>query len=441
MTSLADKLRGIVAAVPASRRPMQEAPTFSPLEGECAVRAGADAGTVAEILGGTWVDAGSHRILVVDRSYRPGHRHGHMTLVDHVLPGHDRWCGPFLTGRAAGSARSSSGHRALFIDLETTGLAGGAGTYAFLVGCAWFDECTFHVRQLFMSSAAIEPSLLEMLSTLAASANLIVSFNGKSFDLPLIETRYLFHRRATPFAGLPHLDMLHAARRLWRSDEDEGPGGSGCRLTTIEATVCGHVREDDVPGSEAPMRYFHYVRTGDARPLAGVFEHNRLDLLSLAMLTSRAAQLADEGVPLLKTAREAVGLGQLFERSGDIVNARRCFARAAGIDEAPLPGDEVSRAEAMHGYAALCRRERRYAEAAGAWRRLLELRRCPPRLVRSAAEALAVHHEHRLRDPRTARSFALRSAPLQSSSSRQRALQHRLARLDRKLVAEPLLLF
>jgi uncharacterized protein YprB with RNaseH-like and TPR domain len=439
MTSLADKLRDIVAAVPASRRPMQEAPTSAAVGVECAVRAGADA--VAEILGGTWVDVGGHRILVVDRSYRPGHRHGHMTLVDHVLPGHDRWCGTFLTGYAAGSAGSSRGHRALFIDLETTGLAGGAGTYAFVVGCAWFDECVFHVRQLFMSSAAIERSLLDMLSTLAASADLIVSFNGKSFDLPLIETRYLFHRRVTPFAGLPHLDMLHAARRLWRADEDDGSGGSSCRLTTLEATVCGHVREDDVPGSEAPTRYFQYVRTGDARPLVGVFEHNRLDLLSLAMLTSRAAQLADEGVPLLKTAREAVGLGQLLERSGDVVNARRCFARAAGIDETPLPGDEVSRAEAMHGYAALCRRERRYAEAAGAWRRLLELRRCPPRLVRSAAEALAVHHEHRLRDPRTARSFALTSAPLQSSSSRQRALQHRLARLDRKLVTEPLMLF
>ena len=437
MTSLADKLRGIVAAVPASRRPSHEAPACA--GGESLPRAGADA--VADILGGRWVESGAHRILVVDRSYRPGHRHGHMTLVDHLLPEHDRWCGTFLHGRSApGPAGKSGRHRALFVDLETTGLAGGAGTYAFLVGCAWFDDCIFHVRQLFMSSSAIEASLLEMLSTLAASADLIVSFNGKSFDLPLIETRYLFHRRVTPFADLPHLDMLHAARRLWRA-EDDGTGGSGCRLTALEAAVCGYVRDDDIPGSEAPMRYFHYVRTGDPGPLAGVFEHNRLDLLSLAMLTSRAAQLADEGVPLLKTAREAVGLGQLLERAGDIVNARRCFARAAGIDETPLPGDEVSRAEAMHGYAALCRRERRYAEAAGAWRRLLELRRCPPGLVRSAAEALAVHHEHRLGDPRTARTFAMRSAPLQATSSRQQALQHRLARLDRKLVAEPMRLF
>ena len=101
MTSLADKLRGIVAAVPASRRPMQEASPSRPADGEAAAREGAD--TVAEILGGTWVDVGGHRILVVDRSYRPGHRHGHMTLVDHVLPGHDRWCSTFLAGRPTGS--------------------------------------------------------------------------------------------------------------------------------------------------------------------------------------------------------------------------------------------------------------------------------------------------------------------------------------------------
>jgi uncharacterized protein YprB with RNaseH-like and TPR domain len=438
MTSLADKLRGIVAAIPASRRPTPDAQPHAGADG--VDRASRDG--VADVLGGDWVEAGSHRMLVVDRVYRPGHRHGHMTLADHVLPEHDRWCSPFLTGRGASAlTRPAARPRALFVDLETTGLAGGAGTYAFLVGCGWYEDCVFRVRQLFMSSAAMEAALLDMLSTFAASADLIVSFNGKSFDLPLIETRYFFHRRATPFEDLPHLDMLHAARRLWRPEDDDGAGGNSCRLTAIETTVCGHVREDDVPGAEAPMRYFHFVRTGDPRPLAGVFEHNRLDLLSLAFLTARAAQLADEGAPALKTAREAVGLGQLLERSGDLARARRCFARAAGTDGPPLPGDETTQAEAMHAYAAICRRERRYAEAAGAWRSLLELRRCPPRLVRSAAEALAVHHEHRLRDPHAARAFALRSAPLQGTASRQQALQHRLARLDRKLVAQPLSLF
>jgi hypothetical protein len=135
-------------------------------------------------------------------------------------------------------------------------------------------------------------------------------------------------------------------------------------------------------------------------------------------------------------------LGQLFERTGDGRRARQCFARAAGFDAAaPLAGDEETRAEAVHAYASLCRRERRYVDAARAWRQLLDMRRAPARLVREASEALAVHHEHRLRDPRTARAFALRSAPLQETATRRQALQHRLARLERKLVARPLSLF
>jgi uncharacterized protein YprB with RNaseH-like and TPR domain len=250
MTSLADKLRGIVAAVPASRRPGPDAPPHA--VADPADRASLD--TVADVLGGDWVDAGAHRMLVVDRVYRPGHRHGRMTLADHVLPEHDRWCGPFLTGRRASVTRNAERPRALFVDLETTGLAGGAGTYAFLVGCGWYEDCIFRIRQLFMSSAAMEASLLDMLSTLAESADLIVSFNGKSFDLPLIETRYLFHRRVTPFEDRPHLDMLHAARRLWRPEDEDAAGRAGCRLTTVEATVCGHIREDDVQmGHEATV--------------------------------------------------------------------------------------------------------------------------------------------------------------------------------------------
>jgi hypothetical protein len=312
------------------------------------------------------------------------------------------------------------------------------------VGCAWFEHCSFRVRQLFMTSAAVEPAMLATLTDLASSVDLVVSFNGKSFDLPLIETRFVLHRRTSPFSGVPHLDMLHPARRLWRRESDDGDdsGRGGCSLGALESAVCGHTREGDVPGFEIPSRYFHFVRTGDAAPLAAVFEHNRLDLLSLAFLTARAAQLAAEEVPRPATAREALGLAQLLERAGDTVRARRCFALAAAIDDqAPLPGDESTRAEAMHGYASLCRRDRRYGEAASAWRRLLDLRRCPPGLARSASEALAIHHEHRVRDLKAARAFALRSADLQTTPMRRQALEYRLARIERKLVAQPLLLF
>jgi uncharacterized protein len=313
----------------------------------------------------------------------------------------------------------------LFVDLETTGLAGGAGSYAFLVGCAWFEGAVFRVRQFFLSSFAAERVLLQAVAEAADACGTVVTYNGKSFDLPLMETRYVMHRMETPFAGMPHVDMLHPARRLWRNDEEQ----DGCRLSVLEETLCGHTREGDVPGFEIPSRYFHYVRSGDARGLVAVMEHNRLDLLSLAMLTARASQLLSEGAAGARTVREALGLGRLYERAGLTCEALQAFERAVEMPG----GDTATRADALRAYAALSRRERRYEQAAAAWRRILDLRRCPPQIVREATDALAVHHEHRLRDPRSARSFALQSLTLTATPSRQQAVQHRLARLNRKL--------
>jgi len=327
----------------------------------------------------------------------------------------------------------------LFIDLETTGLAGGAGTYAFLVGCAWFQGAIFRVRQFFLASFAAERVLLEAVAAAAGESGTVVTYNGKSFDVPLIDTRFQLHRMETPFAGMPHVDMLHPARRLWRSeavpDDEEsrfvrgGFSEGGCRLSALERSLCGHEREGDVPGFEIPSRYFHYVRSGDARGMEAVMEHNRLDLLSLALLTARASQLLEDGPAAASTAREALGIGRLYERGGLLAEARAAFARAADMPGADLP----TRAEALRASAVLCRRERRHEDAAAAWRRILDLRRCPPQIMREATEALAVHHEHRLRDPLAARGFALESMKLPVSHARQQALQHRLARLDRKL--------
>ena len=184
-----------------------------------------------------------------------------------------------------------------------------------------------------------------------------------------------------------------------------------------------------MPGFEIPARYFHYVRTGEARPLEAVLEHNRLDLLSLALLTARAAQLLDEGPGSARAAREALGLGQLYERADLTTEARASFARAAELPCA----DVTTRAEALRALAVMCRRAREDVSAANAWREILELRGCPAAMVREATEALAVHHEHRLRDPLSARAFALKSLRLPVTQSRREALEHRLARLDRKL--------
>ncbi len=443
MSSLASRLRDIVRVGPPDGGSHQSGGVaHGDTRGE---RVGPARDNVAETLGGTWADAHGQRYLVVDRTYSPGYRHGRVAMMD-ALPPWPRL--PLLCGS------EDPRERLLFIDLETTGLTGGAGSYAFLVGCAWFDGLTFRTRQFFLSAYAGERALLDGVAQLARGVTAVVSFNGKSFDLPLIETRYLFHRVQTPFAGLPHVDMLHPARRLWRTDEDEAAGTvASCRLSVLEGALCGMRREGDVPGFEIPARYFHYVRSGDARPLAQVFEHNRLDLVSLAVLTAEASRLLEEGPHAARTAREALGLGRLYERGGLCDAAREAYAIAAGIGPAEdlhktgrvqntlaprgpcfaQGADVLTRAEALRCFAVLCRRQRLYAEAADAWHRILDLRRCPPHIAREATEALAVHHEHRLRDPRSARQFALRSLGFESSASRQHAVRHRLARLERKL--------
>ena len=436
MSSLADRLRGVIRPIEGRRE--EGRPGEAPAQA-----AGRYSGDAAEILGGEWRDLGGRQFLVLDRKYPPGHRHGHVAIADTLPPEERSWPRFPLLNTATTSTRAG---RMLFVDLETTGLAGGAGTYAFLVGCAWYQDGGLRIRQFFLSNFDAERVLLEAVAEIAAGCGAVVTFNGKSFDLPLIETRFQLHRLQTPFAALPHVDMLHPARRLWRDDvADDGvgehtaagaersfagrQGSTGCRLTTLEETLCGHAREGDVPGFEIPSRYFHFVRTGDSRGLAAVMEHNRLDLISLAMITARASQLLEDGPAVARTAREALGMGRLYERAGMPGDARASFLRAAEHGD----GDTVTRADAWRSYAVLCRRERRYSDAADGWRRILELRRCPPAILREASEALAVHHEHRLRDLAAARSFALRSLSVQAAPSRRDATQHRLARLERKM--------
>lgn len=383
---------------------------------------------LARTLGGEWQDNGGRRFLSVDARYAPGYRHGRVAVADCVPPD-EGWPSIALLGSPVNAGPL------LFVDVETTGLAGGAGTYPFLIGCGWFEQASFHVRQFFLASYGAEPALLEAVAAAASAAGGVVTYNGKTFDLPLLEMRFGFNRMATPFPGVPHVDMLHAARHLWRSDLADAP--ASCRLTTLEERLLGHIREDDVPGFEIPSRYFHYVRTNDARPLQAVLAHNRLDVLALAMLTARAAQLVEAGPGGAHTPREALGLGRLYERRGMKAQARASYARAAGLDESSgaFAGDAraPSRAEALRAYAVLCRRERDYHAAADAWQRALDLRWCPPRIAREASEALAVHHEHRARDLGAARLFARQALQFNLSTSAARAAAHRLARLDRRL--------
>ena len=325
-----------------------------------------------------------------------------------------------------------------FFDLETTGLSGGAGTYAFLVGCAAFDEDgAFVTRQFMLVRLADERALLTSLADELSRAGALVSFNGKSFDAPLVETRYLYHRLAWTGAALPHLDMLHVARRFWkRGDEVAGgaplpaAGESGCSLGALERQLLGHRRHGDVSGFEIPQRYFQFVRTGDARPLAPVFEHNRLDLLSLAALTARAAQLARTG-PSRRT-RSTRGAGARLDLCARGPGASRA-PRLRAADRVVRAAYRRSRSNRCACWRCCCGAPGSTDEAARYWRRILEVRGCPRHIAREASDALAIHHEHRVRDLVSARTFALRSLERTGRPARDEAVRHRLDRIDRKL--------
>ena len=335
----------------------------------------------------------------------------------------------------------------LFFDLETTGLSGGAGTLAFLVGCGYFDADGFHTRQLFLSGYEAERELLDALTALAGRFNGLVTFNGRTFDVPLIETRYLFHRLESPFADMPHFDMLHPARKLWRRRgiaqashrerwSGNRPGESAsCALGALEEAILGVQRFDDVPGFEIPSRYFNYLRTGDLAPLAAVFEHNRLDLLSLAALTAIAARMAGEGPAGVPSPHEALAMGQIYVRLGRWDEADACFVRAAGLGAAPWEAravDREIRADALRQLALERRRRHRYESAADAWRQLLEAG-AGPALTQEARRALAIHHEHRVRNLEEARRHAEGALASEQDPAEAEALRHRIARLDRKL--------
>ena len=319
--------------------------------------------------------------------------------------------------------------RVVFFDIETTGLSGGAGTIAFLAGCGWFEDEGFRVRQFFLASPRGERAMLDALGDVLSDASLLVTFNGRTFDVPFMEMRWAFHRAAPPTDEIPHVDMLPAARRLWRRRETSSALDGGCNLTSLERAVLDVHRVGDVPGFEIPARYFHFIRTSDQPSVEPVLEHNRLDIVSLAALMSHALWLIGEGPEACREPGEQLALGRLYERAGDRDRAHRSYEMAAAS-----VGDGDVRREALARLAASLRREARFEEAARAWEGVLAVRGRDEAssLDVMANEALAIHHEHRRRDLQTARRYA-EALERQASARARRDVDHRIKRIDRKL--------
>jgi uncharacterized protein YprB with RNaseH-like and TPR domain len=309
--------------------------------------------------------------------------------------------------------------RALFLDTETTGLSTGTGTYAFLVGVGFLDGDVFVLRQFFMRHPGEELALLAAVEELLANYPLWVTFNGKAFDAPLLETRFRYHhRRHGPTPGL-HLDLLHPARRLWRHHLPS------CALSSLERSLLGVRRVEDVPSYEIPALYFDYVRRARCEPLRAVFAHNADDLLSLMALLGLLGQVLDAPERHAPTI-DALAVLRLYVEAG-------YGESAVGWCRAALPalGDE-QRGALRWELAKLLRRRGDRQGAEAIWRELAAER--GPWCLAAQVE-LAKQLEHGERDYRAATrlveaalaSLIVSQGP--TAAVERAALERRLGRL------------
>lgn len=313
--------------------------------------------------------------------------------------------------------------RLLYLDTETTGLVGGTGTCAFLIGIGMVHGAQFVIKQYFLRDYPEEKAILHSLAEILAEFDGLVTYNGKTFDVPLLETRYTLARQKSPFARLLHLDALHPSRRLWRLRLET------CKLTDLESAVLGIEREGDVDGAEIPGIYFDYLRTGDARGLQPVLYHNALDIMTLAAVTVELARaLGDGGAATLDSPLDLFSLSRMLEFGGSNEQSVATCERALS---GGLP-DEVA-ARALRQLALQYKRQQHHERAVETW---LQLTRRPSPLAVEALEELAIHYEHRQRDLEGAIQFTLAALErLRDEPMPPRLLErwnHRLARLQRK---------
>ena len=274
-----------------------------------------------------------------------------------------------------------------FLDTETSGLSGGTGTYAFLVGAARFIDDKFVLQQFFMRDPAEEPALLEGLAKFLASCQSLVTFNGKAFDAPLLSTRYRLHQIPIPYQDYSHLDLLPLARRLWR-DRLESRA-----LKFLEEHVLGLKRSsEEVPGFEIPWLYFDYLRSGDARPLGGVFYHNAMDVVAMAALLAHMNDMLESPFDgKVQHGLDFVALGKLFEDLGHWDEAARLFERGL---ESDLTENDFG--TAVKRLSILQKRRGDLGEAVRLWEAAAK------RGHLYAFIELAKHYEHKERDMKTA---------------------------------------
>jgi uncharacterized protein YprB with RNaseH-like and TPR domain len=346
-------------------------------------------------LGGTVVESELGRHLEIERHYPFDHLHGQFQL-DRLTPlAVRRWA---------------------YLDTETTGLAGGAGTLAFLIGAASISAEGFTLKQWFIREHGEEASALHSLSTYLKDFDTLVTYNGKSYDQPLLETRYTLNRQRTPFSHLEHMDLLYGARRLWKLRFES------CRLVELERQILGHERIGDVPGELIPQLYFEFLRTGRAHKLQPVLEHNALDILSLAFLAAIIPNVFDDPMACqLQHGAELSGLARWLASQDRLEEAAALYRRAV---DAEISDPLLFRS--LWEWSLVEKKRENLTESLTLWSDLAKSRN-PFRA--DALVELAKYYEHTEKNLFMAFDCTSEALKIQPSTE----LLHRRARLEQKL--------
>jgi len=333
--------------------------------------------TLESILGGVEVNTPFGEHLLVERTYPGCHIHGNIRL-DLIFD---------ISGEIIKLIAKSPDYdefdftRAVFIDTETTGLAGGSGTLAFLIGVGFFESGSFKILQYFISDYDRETAALYSLSQLLENFDSIVTFNGKAYDIPLLEARYMLSRMESPFNKPFHLDLLASARRLYKERLES------VSLSSLEQNLLCLTREGDIPGSEIPAVYFRFLRDNNPYPLRPIFYHNRMDIFSMVTLAISMAQALEN---LLDSStcqnQDYYCLGRVFEDMGMIEESIKCYKRALQV--------QGVREKSYMQLSLLYKRLGRWHEAEGLWMAMVEANISPV----FALVELAKYYEHKLKD-------------------------------------------
>ena len=373
-----------------------------------------DVASVRGALPGQRHDTEHGELHLIDEYLEPHHHHGRAPIAEALRVSTERLAQLALDPSLEGVDLQ----RALFFDTETTGLAGGTGTVPFLIGIGWFEDQSMRIQQLFLPELGREAPMLHWLRERVQQSSCLVSFNGKTFDWPLLRSRFVLNRVRAPVLP-PHLDLLHCARRVLRSRL------KSVRLVELERRVLGMYREDDVSGALIPQLYFDYLGGGDVSPIAKVIEHNANDLIALAALVAELVNHFDE-VHGGDDPRDHLAYAKVAERTGDRARARS-FADAA----AHGGGESMCTVEACMLNARMARRG---GDVDDEERALLDaLRAADDEILRAGVRlALSKLYEHRRKDLARALEHAAGTALAEGEDAAER----RVARLERRLAQQ-----